>query len=73
METYPEQSLVSFLAGVARSLGLGVAQEPDPQYPEETAHGVVFGDKTKSTRRQLAKASEWLLLRTADPNAKLPN
>lgn len=72
MERYPEHSLVVFLAGVARSLGLGVTKEPDPQYPEETAHGVVFGDKTQSVRKKLAKASEWLLLRTGAPNAKLP-
>lgn len=74
MGRYPEQSLVVFPAAIPRSLGLGVAKEADPEYPEETAHGVVFGEKTRPVRRQLATASEWLLVRTRDGREnQLPN
>lgn len=51
-------SLVAFRAGVARENGQGVARDPTP---EEPAHGVVFGEKTKAIRRKLAKSAIWII------------
>jgi hypothetical protein len=61
--------LVSFQASVARQYGQGIAREPiiagiqtDPIFDAvQTAHGVVFGKKTKSTQRALAKAAIWVV------------
>ena len=51
-------SLVAFHARAARENGQGVAREPTP---EELAHGVVFGEKTKAVRRRLAKSAIWIV------------
>lgn len=51
-------ALSTFTAGLARHCKQGVA--PDPE-PDEPAHAVVFGKKTKSIRRDLVKGSEWLI------------
>jgi hypothetical protein len=49
-------ALVAFSAGDARSCGQGVERDPTP---EEPAHGLVCGTKTKAVKRRLAKASRW--------------
>lgn len=51
-------TLASITAGLARENGQGVAREP---LPEEPAHGVVFGRKTKHIRKRLARGSEWVI------------
>ena len=48
-----EFGLVAFTARFARQIRQGVAREPTP---EEPAHGVVFGKKTKSIRQKLARS-----------------
>lgn len=57
-------ALAAFTAGTARELDQGVAREP---LPDEIAHGVVFGKKTRGIRRRLSRASEWVL---APPQAQ---
>ena len=57
-------ALAAFTAGAAREAEQGVAREP---LPGEIAHGVVFGKKTKSIRRRLSRASEWVV---APPQAQ---
>ncbi len=51
-------ALAEFRAGLARSLNQGVARDP---VPEEPAHAVVFGKKSGSVRKTLAKESEWVI------------
>lgn len=51
-------SLAAFPASLARANGQGVARDP---IPEEPAHGVVFGKKTKAISRRLAKGSRWIV------------
>ncbi len=56
--------LASLTAGLARSLGQGVVRNPTP---DEPAHAEVFGKKTDSTRKKLAKAATWVIgPRTSD-------
>ncbi len=50
--------LAAFTAGLARSCEQGVAREP---LADEPAHAVVFGRKTKSVSRKLAKGSRWVV------------
>ncbi len=45
-------------AGLARSMKQGVAKDP---LPDESAHGVVVGNKTDSVKRNLAKNSTWVI------------
>ena len=49
--------LSAITAGFARSLGQTV--HPDP-LPEEEAHAVVCGKKTKGTQRALVKQARWV-------------
>lgn len=51
-------ALVAFTAGVARENAQGVAREP---VEDEPAHGVVFGNKTKRVKRNIAKNSFWII------------
>ena len=51
-------AMASIKAGLARECSLGVMREP---LPEEPAHAVVFGKKTKQVRRKLASGSEWII------------
>lgn len=51
-------ALASFTAGLARQKKQGVAREP---LPKEPAHGVVFGKKTGSVRKNFAKKSVWVI------------
>lgn len=50
--------LASITAGLARAYRQGIARDPTPQEP---AHAVVFGKKTKSTKRALAKQAQWVV------------
>ena len=59
-------SLVGFEAGIARSCDQGVAREP---VEGEPAHGVVFGNKTRSVRRALARSSVWIV----PPDLEVPD
>lgn len=52
-------SLAGISAGLARSCDQGVARTPRPNEP---AHGVVFGQKTRSVRKRLVKGAKWILL-----------
>jgi hypothetical protein len=51
-------SLAAITAGLARTLGQGVVRRP---LPEEPAHAEVFGKKTRSVQRSLAKAATWIV------------
>jgi len=57
----PEDSIVSFQAGFARSLGLQVIRDPDPNLP---GHVVIDpAPKSSKTARRLATKSEWVVFR----------
>ncbi len=49
-------ALASLCAGVVRSLNQGVFRDPLPDNP---AHALVFGEKTKSVRKKMAKQAAW--------------
>lgn len=51
-------ALAAFTAGLARSKHQGVARDP---LPAEPAHALVFGKKTDSVKRALAKGSKWVV------------
>jgi len=54
-------SLAAVSAGLVRSQELGVAKDP---IPSEPAHAVVFGKKSKSVRKTLARAARWVIAPT---------
>jgi hypothetical protein len=51
-------ALASIAAGLARECGQGVARDP---LPEEPAHALVFGEKPRRIRRNLAKGACWVI------------
>jgi hypothetical protein len=51
-------ALASFTAGLARECQQGIARDP---LPEEPAHALVFGHKTKSVRKRLAREAIWVV------------
>jgi hypothetical protein len=51
-------ALAEITAGLARAKAQGVIRDPLPQEP---AHGLVFGNKTDSVSRALAKRSVWVI------------
>jgi hypothetical protein len=55
---YEEFALAAITAGLAREKNQGVVREP---LPEEPAHAVVFGRKTASVKRALARGTHWVL------------
>jgi hypothetical protein len=55
---YPGLFLVSLTAEQVRAKQLGVCRSPQPDNP---AHAYVFGDKTKSIRKYLAKSARWVV------------
>jgi hypothetical protein len=55
---YPGYGLVWFLAEVPRHLQQLVARDPQPDDP---AHSVIVGNKTKPVKRGLRDASQWLV------------
>ena len=50
-------ALAAITAGLARECQQGVAREP---LPDEPAHAVVFGRKTDSVKKKLARGSRWI-------------
>lgn len=58
VHAFPGFAIAAFTAGLARSCQQGIAREP---LDDEPAHGVVFGRKTGSIKRMLAKSSHWVL------------
>lgn len=50
--------LAAITAGLARELGQIVVRDP---LPDEPAHALVVGSKTKSLRRRMALASTWVV------------
>jgi hypothetical protein len=51
-------ALAAITAGLARECEQGIAREP---LPDEPAHAVVFGKKTNSVKKRLAKGSRWVV------------
>ena len=51
-------ALAAITAGLARQCEQGVAREP---LPDEPAHAVVFGKKTDSVKKRLARGSRWVV------------
>jgi len=62
LTNYENCSLCSFVVGLARSLGQRVTGLP--KIDDDPAHGWVAGKKTGSVRKELAKAAQWVFLRT---------
>lgn len=54
---YTDFSVAGFRMAVARSKDLGVVRNPLENEPD---HVLIFGNKTDSTRRWLAKQSTWV-------------
>ena len=61
---YERFALAAITAGLAREKKQGVAREP---LPDEPAHAVVFGRKTDSIKRALAKGCTWVVSPSAGP------
>ena len=55
---YDGFSLVAISAGLVRSKQQGIVRDP---IPGEPAHALVFGKKTDSVRRALARGSKWIV------------
>ena len=51
-------ALAAVTSGLARDCNQGIARDPQPQ---ETAHAVVFGQKTGAVKSRLAKNSTWVI------------
>ena len=51
-------ALAAITAGLARQCEQGVAREP---LPDEPAHAAVFGKKTDSVKKRLARGSRWIV------------
>ena len=62
---YPDNSLCSIMAGLARELGQGVVYDLDP--PNDPAHGLVIGKKTKSIANRFAREAVWVIPEVAPP------
>jgi hypothetical protein len=63
-------ALASITARFARSCGQAIVRDP---LPEEEAHGLVCGKKTKSIRSRLAIAASWVIPppgATSDPTSR---
>lgn len=58
LEGHENFGLAAFTAGTARRTEQGVAKEP---LPDQIAHGVVFGRKTRGRKRSLSRASIWIV------------
>lgn len=62
LNNYPTAFLAKIEVRVVREVcGLGVIKDP---LPEEPAHGLVTGTKTRSVRKKLSSNSIWII----DPN-----
>jgi hypothetical protein len=56
---YSDNSLCSITAGLARDLGQGVVYDVDP--PNDPAHGLVLGKKTKGVANRFAREATWII------------
>lgn len=56
-------ALAAITAGLVRSKQQGIARNP---LPAEPAHALVFGRKTGSVKKALAKGSQWVIEPPAD-------
>lgn len=54
----PDHLLASFTAGIARQHGQGIHPEEDQG---NVAHAFVFGHKTDSIKKKMARASTWIV------------
>ena len=59
LKGYPDNSLCSITAGLARELGQGVVYDTEP--PNHRAHGLVLGQKTKSVANRFAREAKWVV------------
>lgn len=59
LKGYPDNSLCSITAGLARELGQGVVYDTEP--PNDRAHGLVLGKKTKSVANRFAREAKWVV------------
>ena len=58
LKGHEDYNLASITAGLARDCGQKVAHDPKPDNP---AHSVVVGKKSKSIRSRFAKEARWVL------------
>lgn len=58
LSDHQDVGLVGLRAHQVRELGLGVARDP---LPNEPAHGIVIGAKTKQIQRKLARCARWIV------------
>jgi hypothetical protein len=58
LDNHPEEALVSFEAGIARSVAQAVCRAPED---DEDAHGLCFGKKTSGAIKALHRASIWVV------------
>lgn len=56
---YPDYSLSSITARLARELGQRVVYDIQP--PNDPAHGLVLGKKTKSVANRFAREARWVV------------
>jgi hypothetical protein len=56
---YPNNSLCSITAGLARELDQGVVYDPEP--PHDPAHGLVVGKKTQRIANRFAREASWVI------------
>lgn len=56
---YSDNSLCSITAGLARELGQRVVYDVEP--PNDPAHGVVVGKKTKAVANRFAREALWII------------
>ena len=58
LEGHEGFALAAITAGIARDNRQAVVRDPLPQEP---AHGLVVGQKTKRARSNMAKAAKWVI------------
>jgi hypothetical protein len=63
---HPNNSLCSITAGLARELGQAVVYDAAP--PNDPAHGLVAGKKTKSVANRFSREAVWVIPSEAPPN-----
>ncbi len=58
VRSLPGFALASIIAALARRCDQGIARDEKPDNP---AHALVFGRKTKAVQRRLAKGARWVI------------
>src|SRR6266567_3418472 len=64
---HADNSLCLITAGLARDLAQGVVYDVDP--PNDPAHGLVVGKKTKAVANRFAREAAWVIPSAAPPAA----